>query len=233
MLLHPTFIKVPIGAFRKMGVAHGSSDSVKVAFCSPEYRRCRLPRNILSSRFTAMGKDASIWSIFVKHQLTFRMSSWFNSNLRFLRRLAGQTQAQLADTLSLKRNNIAAYEAGVAEPNHTTLLLIARYFEVGLHEFIDQDLSSETVTIVSPANPVQPVKMTPPIDFSAFLKSTNDAQKFLDGISALQKLKQESEGSLSNHRDSDFQKLSYILNEILQSNWTLIKKLEEFHASEK
>lgn len=159
------------------------------------------------------------------------MSSRFSSNLRFLRRLAGQTQAQLADTLDLKRNNIAAYEAGIAEPNHTTLIHIARYFKVGLNDFIDLDLSSKTVTMVSPMNPVQPVKTTPPIDFSAFLKSTNDAQKVLDGISALQKLKQESGGS--NHPDGDLEKLHHILHEILQSNWTLIKMLEDDHSSEK
>ncbi len=159
------------------------------------------------------------------------MSSRFSSNLRFLRRLAGQTQAQLAETLGLNRNNIAAYEAGIAEPNHTTLLHMGRYFKVGLNEFIDLDLSSETVTMVSANNPVQPLKTTPPIDFSAFLKSTNDAQKVLDGISALQKLKQESGGS--NSPDGDFQKLYHILNEILQSNWTLIKMLEDYHPSEK
>ncbi len=64
------------------------------------------------------------------------------ANLRYLRKKAGYTQAQLAEQLDIKRSLVGAYEEGRAEPKLTTLINIARHFSVSLDELITVDLST-------------------------------------------------------------------------------------------
>lgn len=63
------------------------------------------------------------------------------SNIRYLRKNAGFTQAQLADKLDIKRSLVGAYEEGRAEPKLTTLVNIARLFDITLDDLITKDLS--------------------------------------------------------------------------------------------
>lgn len=63
------------------------------------------------------------------------------SNIRYLRKKAGFTQAQLAEKLDIKRSLIGAYEEGRAEPKLSTLVNIARLFEITLDDLITLDLS--------------------------------------------------------------------------------------------
>ncbi len=51
-----------------------------------------------------------------------------DSNLKFLRKKNGLTQAQLAEKLNIKRSLIGAYEEGRAEPRLSTLVNISRLF---------------------------------------------------------------------------------------------------------
>jgi transcriptional regulator with XRE-family HTH domain len=64
------------------------------------------------------------------------------SNIRFLRKNAGYTQAQLAEQLDIKRSLVGAYEEGRAEPKLSTLVNIARLFNISLDELITVDLSN-------------------------------------------------------------------------------------------
>jgi len=66
------------------------------------------------------------------------------SNIRFLRKKAGYTQAQLAEQLDIKRSLVGAYEEGRAEPKLSTLVNIARLFDISLDELITQDLADPT-----------------------------------------------------------------------------------------
>ncbi len=63
------------------------------------------------------------------------------SNLKHLRKSAGYTQAQLAEKLEIKRSLIGAYEEGRAEPKLSTLVNIAKHFDISLDELITADLS--------------------------------------------------------------------------------------------
>ena len=63
------------------------------------------------------------------------------SNIRHLRKTAGYTQAQLAEKLEIKRSLVGAYEEGRAEPKLSTLVNVAKLFEVSLDELITADLS--------------------------------------------------------------------------------------------
>ena len=64
------------------------------------------------------------------------------SNIRFLRKKTGFTQAQLAEQLDIKRSLVGAYEEGRAEPKLSTLVNIARLFSISLDELITLDLSN-------------------------------------------------------------------------------------------
>lgn len=65
------------------------------------------------------------------------------SNIRHLRKGAGYTQAQLAEKLDIKRSLVGAYEEGRAEPKLSTLINVARLFDVSLDELITADLMKE------------------------------------------------------------------------------------------
>jgi transcriptional regulator with XRE-family HTH domain len=63
-------------------------------------------------------------------------------NLRFLRNRRNLSQEALATQIGLNRGNIATYEKGSAEPNASRMLLICRFFEVPLADFIEKDFST-------------------------------------------------------------------------------------------
>jgi len=64
-------------------------------------------------------------------------------NIRHLRKQAGYTQAQLAEKLDIKRSLVGAYEEGRAEPKLSTLVNVARLFDVSLDDLITRDLVHE------------------------------------------------------------------------------------------
>lgn len=64
-----------------------------------------------------------------------------STNLKYLRKRLGITQAQMAERLSIKRSLIGAYEEGRAEPKLSTLVSIARLFGISLDSLITQDHS--------------------------------------------------------------------------------------------
>ncbi|CAN5919636.1 helix-turn-helix transcriptional regulator [soil metagenome] len=80
-----------------------------------------------------------------------------NANIKFLRKLHGHTQAQLAEKLDIKRSLIGAYEEGRAEPKLTTLVKIARLFDISLDALITSDLSVAGPALV-PASGAVPEK---------------------------------------------------------------------------
>lgn len=63
------------------------------------------------------------------------------SNLKYLRKSKGLTQAQLAEKLGLKRPIVGAYEEGRSEPKLATLLHLAHFFEVNIDALVSVDVS--------------------------------------------------------------------------------------------
>ena len=70
-----------------------------------------------------------------------------NTNLKSLRKRLGITQAQLAEKLNIKRSLIGAYEEGRAEPKLSTLVSIARLFNISLDSLITEDHSNEMALV--------------------------------------------------------------------------------------
>ncbi|AKD04861.1 XRE family transcriptional regulator [Pontibacter korlensis] len=65
------------------------------------------------------------------------------SNIRHLRKHAGLTQAQLAEKLDIKRSLVGAYEEGRAEPKLSTLVNVAKLFQISLDDLVTRDIVKE------------------------------------------------------------------------------------------
>ncbi|MGV3588874.1 MAG: XRE family transcriptional regulator [Adhaeribacter sp.] len=75
-----------------------------------------------------------------------------DGNLKFLRKKNGLTQAQLAEKLNIKRSLIGAYEEGRAEPRLSTLVNIARLFDISLDQLVTNDLGKNGLALVKENN---------------------------------------------------------------------------------
>lgn len=63
------------------------------------------------------------------------------ANIKKIRTTKGLSQQAFADLFSLTRGNISSYEENRAEPRIETVIQIANYFSIPLHQFITQNLS--------------------------------------------------------------------------------------------
>lgn len=68
------------------------------------------------------------------------VSNYLSTNIQYLRKQRALSQAALADQLSMTRSKIASYENGNAEPSAVKLLVLARFFQIGIHQLIEADL---------------------------------------------------------------------------------------------
>jgi len=68
--------------------------------------------------------------------------SVFGSNIKQLRKRKRRTQADIAETLQIKRSTLSGYENGIAEPGLQTLILFSNYFQVAIDSLIKIDLST-------------------------------------------------------------------------------------------
>lgn len=156
------------------------------------------------------------------------MSNNFGKNLKFLRRLSGFTQTQLADVFGIKRNNISSYESGFAEPKLVLLLKIADYFDVEMSQLLEEemeksepDLSAENVEIIDKNIALK-------FDMKQYLHITNEGQKILDGFIAFQKMKNVDSNGMSDNVELD--RLLKILDALLSNNWALLNAFQDIHT---
>ena len=69
------------------------------------------------------------------------MSIFFSSNMRFLRKKHGATQAQMIDILGFNRTTWNGYETGKSFPKFEDLIKIAEYFNISEADLIHKDIS--------------------------------------------------------------------------------------------
>lgn len=67
-------------------------------------------------------------------------------NLKYLRRMKGLTQQELANHLDIRRSSIGAYEECRATPRYDTLERISDFFTVSIDLLVKEDLSEYTET---------------------------------------------------------------------------------------
>ncbi len=77
-------------------------------------------------------------------------------NLKFLRTRRGLTQQELAESLSIKRSSIGAYEESRANPKYDTLQKIAEFFDVSIDHVVTADLAEIAVLDIRPGANTKP-----------------------------------------------------------------------------
>jgi len=158
-----------------------------------------------------------------------RSSNLFARNLRFIRKLRGISQQILAESVGLKRNQIASYESGMAEPKPEACLALARYFDISPVSLFLEDLSEH------PARQLQkkPAAMALPElsdTLDDLVRITTDLQKIYDGFVEFHTLRksyyladQPDTQSFSN----DFENLLEIAHSTLHVHWAFIQSLQQ------
>ncbi|WP_267402761.1 MULTISPECIES: helix-turn-helix transcriptional regulator [unclassified Chryseobacterium] len=66
--------------------------------------------------------------------------SFFGTNIKKIRQVRGLSQKAFADLFELNRGVISSYEEGRAEPKIETLLKVADYFNLDLHNLLTETL---------------------------------------------------------------------------------------------
>ena len=64
------------------------------------------------------------------------MDTEFKNNLKFLRQERGLGQVELAKQLGMSKGIISLWENGLREPNLSSLVTIARFFQISLDELV-------------------------------------------------------------------------------------------------
>lgn len=149
----------------------------------------------------------------------------FGSNLKFLRRMNGLSQARLGELLNISRNKIASYETGVVEPNALTFIKVSEYFHTDPREILENELSEnpvDSITEKSDSDNATNQFITEQID--DFIIQTNEMTKVLEGYKTFIELQKESENYQENRAlYSSLEDLLSILQKLITSNWKVIQ----------
>jgi len=150
--------------------------------------------------------------------------SYFGINMKFLRRLQGTSQLELANRIGISRNNVASYESAKAEPSAKVFLKVCSYFEVSPKDLLGQLLSEELrVNIDEVENTDRQNLESFQTLMEQFIIQTNDATQILDGYKEFQdfevKPDQEQPSEALNH---DLHNVVSLYENLIQTNWKLI-----------
>ncbi|MGJ3235814.1 helix-turn-helix domain-containing protein [Marivirga sp.] len=172
------------------------------------------------------------------------------NNIKYLRTQKGLSQTAMAEAVGLKRGNIASYEKELAQPSIENLVKIADYFEIDIHQIVNEDLQFSTRKIQSEKNPFKIFEESFPLQglkdrVNALkgnhnpdekikkLKDQNkDIHKMVEGFRAFHKMRMESNSDaveLNKKLSADYENLLDILLTVLKSNTDLIKILDKKH----
>lgn len=153
----------------------------------------------------------------------------FGTNLRFLRKLQGMTQANLANEIGLKRNNVTSYEAGMIEPNAINFLNICKYFDIPPQVFLEEIISNETLNEIHNLKNSKIISATK-FEIKEFTEKTQEMTKIIDGYKTFYTLKKDAINDKTNSKDelllySQLEDILGILEELTVHNWNMIKSI--------
>lgn len=162
------------------------------------------------------------------------MATYLSVNISFLRKKLKISQQELANQLNLSRSNIASYESGKAEPRAIKLVEMARYFDVSLTQFIEEDLSLKPPEEIRRSNANIQVKLNKQLKdrtiiVDAFELKTERLRKVAIGFRALYDLRVSQIENPSPRLEKtihDFENLLEIMDSLIESNEELISYLK-------
>ena len=68
------------------------------------------------------------------------MKTYFNTNIKFLRRRRGITQNEIAEHLGMKRPTLSGYENEVSQPTIAALIAFSKFYNIAIDTLLNVDL---------------------------------------------------------------------------------------------
>lgn len=151
----------------------------------------------------------------------------FGKNLKFLRRMKGLSQTQLAKEVDMSRNNIASYESGIVEPNAKRFLLTCDFFGVSPKEMLDQVLSERPTDVTLAANePEKVIDKYISDQIEQFVIQTNEMTKIYEGYHAYVEMRKDSDNYTQNKElYATLNDLLELLHSLINANWEVIQSI--------
>lgn len=151
----------------------------------------------------------------------------FGKNLKFLRRMKGLSQAELASSLNMTRNNVASYESGIVEPNMKKFLATCIFFNVDPKEMLESILSVRPTEVSLNSNmPSSPVDKYVVDQLDQFVVQTNEMTKILEGYKTFYEMRKDSsEFAHKKELYAIMDDLLELLNALIISNWGFIQSV--------
>jgi len=152
--------------------------------------------------------------------------TFLGKNIRFLRRLRGLSQTDLAEAIEVKRSRIASYEAGVVEPNVAVFLLLCDFFEQEPSTMLD------TILLENPSAALPDLPDGMPIpdlaqskEFDELVSRTNELTKIWEGYSTMLALSPAKDQLTSADRElqGSLDDVLALLKILVEHNWSLIE----------
>jgi len=159
--------------------------------------------------------------------------TYFGANLKFLRKLNGLTQTQLANSLGATRSNIASYESGIVEPKARIFILACNYFNVAPRTMLGIILSNQPIVDTAKgADSINPVDKFVLDQFDEFVIQTNNHSKILEGYKAYKLFYPTSDTDKLSDFNHIFKDVLSLSNSLVKLNWELIHSMIPSEAEE-
>jgi len=150
----------------------------------------------------------------------------YGKNLKYLRRLNGLSQTDLAAKLEINRNNVASYESSMVEPNAKTFLKTCAFFSIDARSMLSTELSQQSVEDLTSINlPESEVSNYLKDQLDVFTKQTNEMTKIYEGYKELIAMRKDTKNEQTGSLYSTLEDLLEVLSSLISSNWKLIQSL--------
>ena len=150
--------------------------------------------------------------------------TFFGRTLRYLRKLSGLSQGELATQLNLKRNNIASYESNIVEPDANRFLVFCDYFSVAPVLMADELISESPHLLQLNPTHQENINENEVIElYDDLLTFTNEAEKIYEGYSIYSDMKINNENILQNEdMKTTLNEFLILLKRTIQTNQKFI-----------
>ncbi len=165
-----------------------------------------------------------------KKERNIPKSTNLGRNVKFLRRMNGHSQEELAKALGMNRSNIASYESGVVEPKATNFLKLCRFFKVEPQVLLQNVMSEEPKEVIAPGVvPDSQIDKYILDHIDSFTVQTNKMTKILEGYKAFYALQKSMDADhASNPLYGTLDQILELLQTLVITNW---KMIQAFHPS--
>lgn len=154
-------------------------------------------------------------------------------NLRFLRKKHKMSQTALAESLGIRRSNVAAYESKNVEPRLRILLQIGDYFNIAIRTLIEErldDTSYDKALHTKTKSQSNPINLDSQLELDDFIEKSEKIHKVLEGFKAFYRFKKErlikeEEGDVESVMH-DIENFIGLMEHLLNYNASIIKTLQ-------